>query len=84
MRLETARISIALVIHSLDPTGGASRDQEIAPTTKDAISDSAKYRTCLNSRQSGLVNAFLLCKEFEFSGKNSVSWMRFPRYYFFT
>ena len=30
MRLETAGISIALVIHSLDPTGNAGRDREIA------------------------------------------------------
>ena len=43
MRLETAGISIALAIHSLDPTGNACRDLEIAPT-KDAISDSAQYR----------------------------------------
>ncbi len=32
MRLETARISIALAIHSFDPTGNACRDLEIAPT----------------------------------------------------
>ena len=32
VRLETARISIALIIHSLDPTGNACRDREIAPT----------------------------------------------------
>ncbi len=52
--METARISIALAIHSLDPTGNAGRDLEIAgisialiihsfDPTKDAISDSAQY-----------------------------------------
>ncbi len=43
VRLETARISIALTIRSFDPTGNTCRDQEIAPT-KDAILPDAKYK----------------------------------------
>ncbi len=35
-------ISIALAIHSFDPTGNACRDREIAPT-ENAISNSVKY-----------------------------------------
>ena len=53
--METAGISIALVIHSLDPMANAGRDREIAgisialvihsfDPTKDAIFDSAEYK----------------------------------------
>ncbi len=53
--METAGISIALAIHSLDPTASACHNREIAEIsialaihsldpTKDAISDSAQYR----------------------------------------